>query len=93
MILRINKAQCIGSFLLDLTFNNGVSGVVDVRPLLYGPIFEPLCTFDRFAEFTLDPVCGTIAWPNGADLSPESLFDLLPSQKSAPRRVGVLTSS
>jgi hypothetical protein len=47
---------------------------VDIEPLLYGEMFEPLRDFARFAEVTVDPELGTVVWPNGADLSPEFLY-------------------
>src|SRR6266513_2843642 len=42
MILRIVKARVCGLHRLDLTFNDGVRKRVSVKPLLKGPIFEPL---------------------------------------------------
>jgi hypothetical protein len=49
-----------------------------VRPLLHGPVFEPLQDPTEFAKVFLDPICRTIAWPNGADLAPEALYELEP---------------
>lgn len=76
MILRIVEAAVCGPHLLRLTFNNGVRKTVNVSPLLSGPIFEPLRSAEYFASAQLDPVCGTVAWPNGADFAPEALHDL-----------------
>ncbi len=77
MILRIVDAEACGGRLLRLTFNNGVQKTVDVSPLLWGPVFEPLQDPSVFAQVKLDPVCGTVIWPNGADLAPEALHDLI----------------
>ncbi len=76
MVLRILRAEHCGDFLLRLTFSDGTQKTVDVSPLLFGRIFEPLRDPLRFAEVALDPVCGTVVWPNGADLAPEALRDL-----------------
>lgn len=73
MILRIEQAEVSGPHLLSLLFNDGTRKCVDVRPLLDGPIFEPLRDPAYFSRVTLDPVCGTVVWPNGADFAPEAL--------------------
>ena len=76
MIIRICKARVCGPHSLRLTFNDGTTKQVDVRPLLDGPIFEPLQDPAYFATMTLDPICGTVVWPNGADIAPEALYEL-----------------
>jgi hypothetical protein len=88
MILRINEASVCGPSLLRLTFNNGARKTVDVTPLLGGPVFEPLRDPAYFARAELDPVCGTVVWPNGADFAPEALHELAPvdeRQATGPR--------
>lgn len=76
MILRITELQVVGPHLLRLAFNDHTRKVVDVFPLLEGPVFEPLKDPDFFARVTLDPATGTAVWPNEADLAPEALRDL-----------------
>ncbi len=75
-VLRILEAEVTGDHLLRVEFSDGTDTVVDVRPLLDGPVFEPLLDPAYFARVTLDPVCGTVVWPNGADLAPEALHAL-----------------
>lgn len=65
-------------FKILLTFNNGISGVVDLKNHLDGKVFEPLKAIDFFKKFELDS--WTLTWPNGADYSPEFLYDLVLSQ-------------
>ena len=84
MILRITEAEVVGRHALKLAFNDGTRKTVDVAPLLDGPIFEPLRDPDYFARASLDPVCGTVAWPNGADFAPEALHEL--ASQEAPSR-------
>jgi Protein of unknown function (DUF2442) len=76
MILRITAAKLIAPSCAELTFNDGTSQTIDVRPLLNGPVFEPLKDPAYFVRGELDPVCGTIIWPNGADFAPEALRSL-----------------
>ena len=76
MILRITTARVTRPHLLELKFNDGSEKTVDVRPLLTGPVFEPLRAGEFFARMYLDDVCGTVTWPNGADLAPEALYEL-----------------
>ena len=76
MILRIVEAEVRGDSRMRVAFNDGTSKVVDLRGLLDGPVFEPLREPAFFARLELDPVCGTVVWPNGADFAPEALHDL-----------------
>jgi Protein of unknown function (DUF2442) len=83
MILRILGVKVRGPHHLELSFSDGARAVVDVEPLLYGPVFEPLRDPNYFAQVTLDALCGTVVWPNGADFAPEALHALLPAAVSS----------
>ena len=80
MILRIVSARTAGPFLLELVFNDGVHKTVDLRPLLTGSVFQPLRDATYFEQVSLDEVCGTVVWPNGADFAPEALHELAPHE-------------
>ncbi len=59
-----------------LRFQSGVQGDLDLSKYLnYGPIFEPLADEAFFRKFSIQG--GTLAWPNGADIAPERLHDLV----------------
>ena len=75
-ILHITEVEVVGDFMLRIEFNDGTVKVVDVSPLLTGPVFEPVNDPAFFARVTIDPVAQTVVWPNGADLAPEALYDL-----------------
>ncbi len=72
------SVEVLDTYRLRLTFSDGASGVIDFAAELWGPLFEPLKDPARFAEVRVDPECGTIAWPNGADFAPEWLYEPRP---------------
>ena len=85
MILRIVDAVVCGSQALRLTFSDGTRKAVQVTPLLCGPVFEPLRVPEYFAQVELDRVCGTVVWPNGADLARKPCMNLPRSKKPQPK--------
>ena len=67
------RAEYRGGFRIHLTFNDLSERTVDFRPWLQGPVFEALKDPAYFREFFVDG--GTVAWPNGADIAPETLYE------------------
>ena len=63
------------NFIYWIQFDDGSAGEVDFLPFLYGSMFEPLKGLKYFQQATVDG--GTITWPNGADIAPETLYDQL----------------
>lgn len=61
------------AFRIRLTFNDGTEASVDFEPWLSGPVFEPLKQAGYFRKFFVDG--GTVTWPNGADIAPETLYE------------------
>lgn len=83
------RAEHRGGFRIHLTFNDLSERTVDFRPWLEGPVFEALKDPAYFRQFFLDG--GTVAWPNGADVAPETLYEAIASQRTRatrPRRAG-----
>ena len=70
-----------GEFKIRLTFNDGVKGIVDFSDWLSGPVFEPLRDPANFARFFLEG--GTVAWPSGADIAPETLHERAKASEAA----------
>ena len=67
------RAEYRGDYLIHVVFNDGVERTVDFLPWIRGPIFEPLRDTTYFQRFFLE--AGTVAWPNGADIAPETLYE------------------
>jgi hypothetical protein len=67
------KADYLGDFKIRLLFNDGVQGTVDFTDWLDGAVFEPLKDRAYFSRFFVEG--GTVTWPNGADIAPETLHE------------------
>lgn len=67
------SAKYRGAYLIEVEFDNGTQKVIDFAKWLNGPIFEPLKDKTYFKNFFLDG--WTVAWPNGADVAPETLYE------------------
>jgi hypothetical protein len=71
----ITDATVVDHGVLRLTFADGLSGEVDVLDRMRGPVFERARTRDGFPEVFVDSETGTVAWPGGADLAPDTLYE------------------
>jgi hypothetical protein len=61
--------------ILQLTFADGLAGEVYVLGRMRGPVFEHAVTRQGFAEVGVNPETGTVCWPGGADLAPDTLYE------------------
>jgi len=74
--LHLTNSVYLEDYKLQLTFNNGVVKIVDLRDELYGEIFEPLKDISFFRQGTVNEETRTVEWPNGADFAPEFLYEI-----------------
>lgn len=75
------RAEYRGEHRIHLTFNDGLERTIDFGEWLEGQVFEPLKDPSFFQHFFLDG--GTVAWPNGADIAPETLYERAKSSAAA----------
>ena len=79
-MLEVVSARHVADYAIEVRFNNGQGGIVDLKDVLWGPVFEPLKDVARFRQFEVSPVLHTIRWDNDADLAPEFLHQKLLEQ-------------
>jgi hypothetical protein len=69
-------ASYIDGYQLKIQFENGEVRVVDLSDHLDGPVFEPLKELSYFKQFQVNHDIDTVVWPNGADFSPDFLYEI-----------------
>ena len=72
-LVHVTAVEVVGDHCLRLRFEDGTEGDVDLSTWRWSGVFEPLADPDYFRQVSLDQELGTIVWPNGADIAPETL--------------------
>lgn len=73
-IIDVTDVRVLARYIVELTFETGETKVIDLEPLLEGPVFAAIQSdYALFQQVRVDPEAGTIVWPNGADISPRTL--------------------
>ena len=78
----VTEIEYRGGYVYRIRFDDGVAGDVDFSGYLSkGPVFEPLRELEFFRRAVVEG--GTIAWPNGADVAPETLYERISEGRTA----------
>jgi hypothetical protein len=72
--IKIIAVDILDRYSLRVHFDNGTVKEIDLEPVLYGELYEPLRDPDFFRQVMVDDEVGTIVWPNGADFDPDMLY-------------------
>ena len=82
MVLRVTAVETISDHELRLTFNDGLVRELDMAPLMWGQLGEPLRDPGFFRQVRVDEESRTIVWPNGFEPDPDVLHgDYSPDQE------------
>ena len=71
----VTEVAVVRHGVLRLTFADGLIGEVEVLDRMRGPVFAVARTEEGFAQVTVDQETGTVVWPGGADLAPDTLYE------------------
>jgi Protein of unknown function (DUF2442) len=74
-----------GGFRVDVVFKDGSENTIDFAEWLDGPIFDALKDVEFFKRFFVDG--GTVVWPNGADIAPETLYEVAGRRQRPKQRI------
>jgi hypothetical protein len=74
---RVVKVVALPQYRLQVEFDDGVAGIVEIFPRLSGPVFEPLRDEAVFRTVTIDAESGAVCWPDGPDLAPDAMYGRL----------------
>jgi hypothetical protein len=69
--VRVVNAEYVRAHQLRIAFSDGAEKLVDFSRWLHGEVFRPLADKREFKRFFI--AGGTVCWPNGADIAPETL--------------------
>jgi Protein of unknown function (DUF2442) len=77
---RVVSVRPEDDFRLHVVFVDGTAGDVRLRgfiesPSIDGTLFEPLRDPGYFRQVRVE--LGAVAWPNGADLAPDAMYDAI----------------
>ena len=68
------EARIIKDYTVELVFDDLKRGIVDLRKCLGRGIFKELLDQKKFHQMKVNAELGTICWPNGADIAPDTLY-------------------
>ena len=81
----VRDVKYVGDYKLRLTFEDGSLREVDLSQHLDGEVFEPLKNLGKFKNVRVNADLDTIVWENGADMSPNFLYEIgVPVAESIP---------
>ena len=82
----VTSIEYKGEHVYRIRFDDGLEGDIGFSEYIdRGPIFEPFADLAFFRQARVEG--GTIAWPNGAEVAPETLYEKL-EQAAALRQGG-----
>ncbi len=71
------NVKCLDDFRLELTFDDGKSGVLDCKPIIAkGGVFSKLRNPQVFKKAQVNKELGVVTWDDDVDIAPETAYSL-----------------
>ena len=75
MIKDVISADYKGGYKIEVTFEDGVTGIVDFSKFLSkGGVFEKFRNIEFFKNFRINRELGILTWGDEVDIAPETLY-------------------
>jgi hypothetical protein len=72
----VTAVEYRGGHVYRIRFDDGLEGDMDFSAYIgRGPVFRPFADLSFFQRARVEG--GTITWPNGADIAPETLYEMI----------------
>lgn len=80
---KIVEVKALSGYRVWIRFDDGVEGEVDLSDLVGQGVFELWNDPEEFSKVFIDPEIHTLAWRDGIDLCPDTLYQDVLSLKTA----------
>ena len=75
MLRDVVSANYRGGYRIEVTFEDGASGIVDFSKYLSeGGVFEKFNDMEFFKNFRINDELGVLTWGDEVDIAPETLY-------------------
>jgi len=103
MLRDVISAKYKGEYKIEVTFEDGASGIVDFSKYLReGGVFEKFNDMEFFKNFRIHEELGVLTWGDEVDIAPETLYaeatssplpDWMDSQQDSPANMTLQPTS
>lgn len=71
------EVRCLEEFRLELTFEDGKSGILDCKPIIArGGVFAKLRDPEVFRRAKVNVELGVVTWDDEVDIAPETAYSM-----------------
>ena len=79
----VKAAKPLPGYRLEVTFADGVHGVVDLSDVPHKGVFALWGEPGYFEQVSVDSETGTVCWPSGADVAPDAMYEEVKRQSAS----------